>query len=169
MKKRPFQNRRWVAWLLSMAFVLLTLPSGASWQCLDGHTCPPNCTMQQSGGQSQPSGSLPVPSCCLSRSSPSAAKIHCALCSTARAANSQLQTRCTSPVCVLRIQAKPDSSLQATHAPFVVDTTAILLPVPTYILIPEATASVSFGSSRAPPDRVVARLSAPRAPPAQLL
>ena len=166
---RSLYNRSGVAWLLSMAFVLMTLPSGASWQCLDGHLCPPGCTMQHRGQDAASGGSSTLRSCCLTHKSENAKRARCALCSTARPEHSQLKERCTSPVCVLRIQAKPDASTP-THVPFVVDldTTAILLPVSTLVLLPEETASLSFGSPRAPPGRVPACLRSPRAPPVLL-
>lgn len=166
MKRRSLHNRRWVAWLLSMAFVLMTLPSGASWQCLDGHPCPPGCTMQHRGGNPDAKGSASPHACCLPQTSANAGAAHCALCASARPEHAQIKERCTSPICVLRVQAKPDISTPApVHFVLDFDTTAILLPVSSPMLVPEETASVSFGSPRAPPDRFVVRLHSPRAPP----
>lgn len=171
MKILSLYNRKGVAWFLSVAFVLMATVSGASWQCLDGHLCPPGCTMQQSGGKVKSSGSVSVPSCCVSHgSSPQVHRSPCALCAAAHASNSQLKARCTSSVCVLRMQAKPDSSLQAMHSPLVLDTASVLLPAPGYVLVPEETAALSFGSARAPPpDQAIVRLFSPRAPPARII
>jgi len=168
MKKRSLHNRRGIVWLLSVAFVLMAMGSGASWQCLDGHPCPPGCTMLHMREKTQAKGSSSPHACCVQQDSANAGTAHCAFCSTARSTNTQMEERCTSPICVLRIQAKPDVTTQA-HIHFVFDTAAILLPVIEPVLIPEATGSVSFGSSRAPPDQVVIRLSSPRAPPVWLI
>jgi hypothetical protein len=39
------QNRRWAGWLLTLAFVFMTLPAHFGWQCLDGTPCPVKCPM----------------------------------------------------------------------------------------------------------------------------
>jgi hypothetical protein len=170
MRKRPFQNRRWVAWLLSMAFALMTLPSGASWQCLDGHACPPGCTMQHIGENAKAKGPASPRACCLPQNSKNTGAVRCALCSSAGSKYSQTKERCTSPVCVLRAKNKPDiSAITHVHFVFDVDTNAILLPLPSPILVPEETVFLSFGSPRAPPDRVIVRLYSPRAPPVWLV
>jgi len=164
MRRRSLYNRRWVAWLLSIAFVLMTLPSRATWQCLDGHACPPDCTMQHMGENAQCS---PSPhACCLSQSSKGTGGVHCALCSGAGSKNAQIKERCTSPVCVLRTISKPDISAAATvHFVFECDKNAILLPLPSLVIVPEETVFLSFGTPRAPPNRVIVRLYSPRAPP----
>ena len=164
MRARSLHNCRGFAWILSIAFVLMATVSGASWQCLDGHPCPPGCTMQHRGEQTKANGPDAPHACCTAHAVPSAGPPRCALCSTARPKNAHLKARCTSPVCVLRTQVKPDVGTQ-THAPFALDVTAVLFAAPAYVLVSEETGSVSFGSSRAPPDRGVVRLSSPRAPP----
>ena len=169
MKERSLYNLRGCAWFLSVVFVLMATVSGASWQCLDGHPCPPGCTMQQSEQQNRSDrAAAPLRACCVSHRSAQNAPVHCTLCSTAHAANSQFKVRCTSPICVLRTQMKPDADTH-TSVPFVLDAAVTLpLPVPIYVLLPEETGSVSFGSSRAPPQGVVVCPSAPRAPPIRL-
>jgi len=155
-------NRRGVAWLLCVAFILMASVSGASWQCPDGHACPPGCTMQH-GGEKANGASSPH-ACCMPQNSRNPGAAHCPLCSTASAANTQIKERCTSPICVLHVKAKPPINTRA-QVHFVLDTTTILLPASSRVVAPEETRSLSFGSSRAPPDRVVVRLSSPRAPP----
>lgn len=162
MKRRSLHNQRGIAWLLSMAFVLLTLPSGASWQCLDGHPCPTGCTMQHREGN----GAASPRACCMARKGAHAGTAPCALCSSARPGHSQINEGCTSPICVLRVKAKPEiSALAHVHFVFDLDMTAILLPVSSPVLLPEETASLYYSSPRAPPDRVVVRIHSPRAPP----
>ena len=168
MRERSLYNLRGGAWLLSVVFVLMATVSGASWQCLDGHPCPPGCTMQHRGDPVTTNGSASGHACCAPHSSPNTGKAHCVLCSAARPNSSQVKARCTSPVCVLRTQMKPDVSVQA-HAFVVFDITAVLPAVPVYVLVPEVTGSISFGSSRAPPDRLIVRFSSPRAPPVSLI
>lgn len=94
-------NRRWIGLLLAMALVVLTLPSHASWQCLDGTRCPLNCPMLRA-----------VPSdhntCMLKMS------VHCSMCTAHIAALSQKNrtVHCTSLPCVLRVAEQPASSLK---------------------------------------------------------
>ncbi len=165
MRGRSLPNRRGVAWLLSVAFILMASVSGASWQCLDGHACPSGCTMQRVGAGTHGNASLPA--CCRPRQSGGMGMAHCALCSSASPKHAQMRERCTSPVCVLRVQVKPDINTQA-HFHFVFDTTAVLLPCAAPALLPEQAAPLTFGSPRAPPGRMVLRPSSPRAPPTLL-
>lgn len=167
MRRRFLPNRRWVGWLLSIAFVLMTLSSEASWQCLDGHACPPGCTMQHTDGDVK-HASMPR-ACCLLRNSKGTGAVHCALCAGAGPEYARGKERCTSPICVLRVKQKPEIS-RATPAYFAfdLDTNTILLPIPAPVLIPEEMVPLSFGSPRAPPERIVVRPSSPRAPPVLL-
>ena len=160
---RPLiHNRKVVVWLLSAAFILMNTASGASWQCLDGHACPPGCTMQHIGTSSK--GSTSIHACCLRQMNPNAVSLHCALCSSASPQHSRIKERCTSPVCVLHIQAKPDIS---THSQFhfIDDAAVIPLQLQPQVDIPIETITLSYGSPRAPPDRLVLLPSSPRAPP----
>ena len=166
MSTGSIHNRKWLAWLLSAAFVLMTLPSVATWQCLDGHACPPGCTMQHMGENAKANGSSSPRSCCLLKNSKEDGSQHCALCTSANSKNSLVKERCTSPMCVLRTIEKPDSSATVgAHFVFHLDTNSVLLPAASYTLVPEETVTISFGSSRAPPDRLFVRVSSPRAPP----
>jgi hypothetical protein len=161
-------KRRGVAWLLCVAFVWMASVSGASWQCLDGHPCPPGCAMLHRGNPQDAKGASSLPSCCVSQDRPDVGAAHCSLCATVRSNHPRVQERCTSPHCVLRVNAKPDVNTSA-HLHFAVDTTTVPLPTPLYLVVPEATDSLTFSSSRAPPERVVIRLSSPRAPPVWLI
>lgn len=150
-----------------MAFVIMALPTGGAWQCLDGHPCPPDCTMQKVSGSLN--GSASALECCLPQKSKVSLSAHCTLCSSARPEDSQIKERCTSPVCVLRIRATPDMSAPVyVHFAFDFDTNAILLPAPAPTLVFEETTAPSFTSPRAPPIRLIIRLSPPRAPPVLL-
>ncbi|MCX6382592.1 MAG: hypothetical protein NT023_24455 [Armatimonadetes bacterium] len=167
MRSNLLHNRKWVAWLLCMAFVIMALPSGGAWQCLDGHPCPDDCAMQKAGESSK--GSVSALECCLPQRIKVASKAHCTLCSSARPEDSQIKERCTSPVCVLRVRATPDMSAPAhVYFAFDFDTNAILLPTPAPALVFEETTAPSFPSPRAPPVRLIIRLSPPRAPPVLL-
>lgn len=167
MKRRLRHNRRGIAWLLSVAFVLMATASGTSWQCLDGHPCPPGCTMQHLGEHAQETRASALPACCQPQQNAKASAEHCALCSTARATNTRVTEACTSSICVLRIKAKPDLTAPV-HLLFLFDSPAILLPGPAPLLVAQETDVLAFGSPRAPPERRVLRLTSPRAPPVLL-
>jgi hypothetical protein len=162
-------KRRWAGWFLSLLLLTMSLSAQASWQCLDGHLCPPGCTMQHGAQQPGAQGAASVPACCLPRNGAKAAgaAMHCSLCAQARPGHSRIKERCTSPVCVLRVQARPDVAPQS-HVLLVFDTTAILLSYFEPITVPEETAPRFFGAPRAPPDRIVVRLCSSRAPPVLL-
>ncbi|HLJ57173.1 MAG TPA: hypothetical protein VKT77_19200 [Chthonomonadaceae bacterium] len=150
-----------------MAFAVWALPSGAAWQCLDGHACPPGCTMQRvgSGSASRAPGSLPA--CCGSHAG--APGGHCPLCSGARPQHARMSGQCTSPVCVLRVQAKPDVTTGSHFHPAVVFALVAALPPPVApIPAPESPSPATFSSPRAPPERPAAPPRSPRAPPSLL-
>jgi hypothetical protein len=167
MKRLSFHNQRWTAWLLSVAFGLMASVSQASWQCLDGHPCPPGCTMQHMGEAANRNPSAPRPACCVSReSTPARAAGHCAKCADAKPSNSRIKGGCTSPICVKRIADKPHAS-GPVHVDLIFDfdSTAVLLPEPAHALAPEAAAVIRSSPPRAPPGRTVVSLYSPRAPP----
>ena len=163
MKRRTFANRRGIAWLLSVAFLLMAVASGASWQCLDGHPCPPECVMLHQEDSAQAHSASP-PACCIPKEKIASGAPHCALCSKASPANTRIQEGCTSPGCVLRIQARPDI-LSQSHFYFGFDTATLLLPNTLCVPAPKMTGAVSFRSPRAPPNPGIVRITSPRAPP----
>ncbi|HLK60964.1 MAG TPA: hypothetical protein VKU00_30650 [Chthonomonadaceae bacterium] len=103
MKPRLSFNRRLMGWLLTLSLCVLTLPSGASWQCLNGTPCPLDCPMLR--GASAPGSAI----CTV------APKGHCARCQSAPAVPTLVsisgKATCSSSPCVLRFQSKPDTAL----------------------------------------------------------
>ena len=104
MTSRVQNNRRWIGWLLTLAMIVLAMPSGASWQCLDGTPCPANCPMLRESSSRTASCATPLGK-------------HCSLCASRTAAvitspyhGSALS--CTSPKCVVRVSERPASTLQ---------------------------------------------------------
>jgi hypothetical protein len=93
-------NQRLTAWLLTLTLLLVALPSGASWQCLDGTPCPPDCPMLAKNRTEKPS-------CQGTKSS------HCEACPTAPVVIPQQQTLAVCPLsqCVLKVQAQPEVAL----------------------------------------------------------
>ena len=166
MRLRLLKNKRWVSWLLTVAFALMATVSRASWQCPDGHPCPPGCTMQHAGAS--PVGrARSLHACCLAPLP--AAKPggpHCPLCAVARPSHAHLTEQCTSPLCELHVKAKPFASVPS-HADYVFDieVPGILLSHASPVPAPEVTVIAAFGAPRAPPNRSVVRPPAPRAPP----
>jgi hypothetical protein len=153
MQKRQPLNRRLTAWLLMAALVFSVASSGASWQCLDGHPCPPGCKMTSN------------PTAASTRSCCQTAKKNCPMCAGASAApHSGVRMGCTSPICVVRFKDKPDALKQAVVR-FHVELEAVVLPPTPVLIAPEMTASVYAGSPRAPPRHIVTRSCSPRAPP----
>jgi hypothetical protein len=167
MRRKSLHKFRLAAWLVSLAFALLALPTGAAWQCLDGHACPPGCTMQRLGLEAAARSPGSLPACC--RPHAGAPAQRCPLCSGARPQHARLKGRCTSPVCVLRIQAKPDVMSQApVH--FVLDFHAAVAqpPAAASVPAPELGEALAFSAPRAPPGRTARLLVSPRAPPTLL-
>lgn len=99
-------NRIVWSWLVVLALLMMTLPSGASWQCLNGTPCPANCPMLRD------QKAVKALSCV------SPATAHCSHCApsslaTHVAGRQKLKSVCATPVCVLRYSSHPTSSL--TH------------------------------------------------------
>ena len=154
MKLSCLTTRRLGAWLLVLVLLCVTLPSGASWRCLNGTPCPPNCPMLRGKLTSAPTGT------CVKTA-------HCSLCPTTAHTLSVLNTgsttSCTTPQCVLRIDSKPDSTLTTKQivylpllalpppimdVPVVVVEPRMVLP-PTVCLLPQRFFSPHLG--RSPP------------------
>jgi hypothetical protein len=167
MQGRLLNNHRWAAWVLCAAFVLMSVVSRASWQCLDGHPCPPGCTMQHDGAAGKGASSQ---ACCVAGSERSrSAAAACKLCATATPKHKSSES-CTSPICVKHIQAKPHVTQAFSHFDFVFDfdSTAILLPAPSPVLVAEVTTLEISAPPRGPPGAIQLRLHSPRGPPVLL-
>ncbi len=137
MTSRTQNNRRWIGWLLTLAMVVLALPSGASWQCLDGTPCPANCPMLRAS-------SSRTASCATSSGK------HCSLCTPRAAAlitspHHGSAIACTSPKCVVRVSERPASTLQQ-GVKFHVPLLALPPPAPVQFtfVISETTLLISF-------------------------
>ena len=133
MKPRRLNNQRLVAWLLMLALLFVALPSGASWQCLNGRLCSQNCPMLAQGVQS-------APTCAASVS------FRCAKClpDVTLAAPTEAIGRCPQSQCVLRAQSKPDAAL--THKIAFSIPLLALPPPPAQVLtvFADETAQISF-------------------------
>lgn len=147
MKTRNRQSHGWFAWALVLALVGVTSSSGASWQCPDGHLCPPGCRMS---AHSPADAGQEAPEC-----------EHCKLAAKAKASISS--AGCTSPNCVLRVSPKPDS-LTAAKVFLAIDTTAFL-PAPAVAPRLSASTSPSFSLAPLPPRAGGTSPHSPRAPP----
>lgn len=128
-------NRRGIGWLLTLALLVLTLPSGASWQCLDGTPCPHDCPM--------PHGTQ-TPSVAVSTTTQASTCIHCTACPS-NAAISLPQTpgkstNCTTSQCVLRVSEQPVSVVQSGVE---IPAPLLALPPPPVVVCPVNVASTS--------------------------
>lgn len=123
MELRRTQKRRGMGWLLALALLVLAVPSGASWQCLNGTPCPSDCPMLRGIRTS-------LPQCAAD------AAVHCSRCHPAgpmiSALSSHGQVFCTTPQCVLRVNTKPAATLRQKQA----------VPLPLLALPPPAPVSV---------------------------
>jgi hypothetical protein len=152
-------NRKLWGWLLALALLVMTLPSGASWQCLNGTPCPANCPMLKSSTKAS------VQNCAAP-----AASAHCSHCSAAspaaRVTGNQHRVACTTPVCVLRYSSQPTISLTNKQ---ILTLPLLALPPPS----PVAAAPVKAASVPVPttlsfyPQRFL-RPTSGRAPPVWL-
>ena len=166
MAKIKSHKQRWIAFLLSMVVMMTALPSLASWQCPDGHLCPPNCQMQHGAF---PTGNFDSHSCCKIQKRADSGKASCGLCKNAKTKHAQLKTGCTSSTCVLRMQSKSEMVAVSTfHFTSVSDAPATLPLFTASVVAIEATKSLVFSSPRAPPGRLIPSLSPARAPPVLL-
>ena len=167
MKRRRPNSYKWIAWILCTAFLAMSVVSQASWQCLDGHPCPPGCSMQHQG--EVPKGAAPH-ACCVARPDrPRPGSTACSLCASAAPSHGSSVKRCTSPICVKHLKAKPHVSAPP-HFDFVYDfdSTAILLPQPTPLPLLTVSGPIVSSPPRAPPGRAVVCSYSPRGPPALL-
>ena len=98
-------NRRGMGWALTFAIFVMASASSASWQCLDGTPCAPDCKMLHSVVARASACAVPVAP-------------HCSHCPTASVAVQSIaqaggsSCSCTTPHCVLRSTDRPVSSLQ---------------------------------------------------------
>ena len=166
MKTSCLNNRRWIAFFLSLAVMFMTLPSGASWQCPDGHVCAPDCLMQH--GDAPKRGGTPH-ACCKIQKNAGGGASSCDLCKNSKSKHAQLKSGCTSNACILRMQAKSDViATSIFHFNSDSDAPATLPSFANLNVAIEATRPLTFSSPRAPPDRLIVSLSSPRAPPIRL-
>jgi hypothetical protein len=104
MRLMRTDNRKVWSWFLVLALLVMTLPSRASWQCLNGTPCPANCPMLSWGHKTD-----------TTLNCASSAAAHCAHCTTGSFASSatgrRLRSVCATPVCILRYSSQPTSSL----------------------------------------------------------
>lgn len=157
MVKFTKNNRRWISALLTMATMFMSTASGASWQCPDGHLCPPGCKMMQPESQGK---AVKVRACCLESSQ-----------SGVKAAPSQTVRSCTvslgckSSRCVLRYLSKPDVRTSPTSLSIPMDVQAILPVFALPIIISDSKTCLYALPPRAPPRNGFIFLHSPRAPP----
>ena len=147
MMMHSLSNRRWIGILLTFALLFVALPSGASWQCLDGTPCPDNCPMLSS--------SRPIAGSCANVSG-----MHCSLCASQAAvcvphrahlvvsghsgrAFSERLLSCPTSHCVLRAAERPASVLQS-GVEFPAPLLALPPPSPFVSSLPCLSSSISF-------------------------
>lgn len=166
MAKRGLHNYRWIASLLALAVMLMSSASGASWQCPDGHLCPPNCTMQHPGHKS---GTLSnaLKACCIAKKAASDAPLINETTSKSFSARDAIHESCTSSVCVFKAAVKSEANAPTySHFSFDFNCVSLLLIFDSPVIFPEKTVCLFFRTLRAPPFSAVLCLSTPRAPPA---
>lgn len=160
MTSRMQNNRRWIGWLLTLATIVLAMPPGASWQCLDGTPCPSNCPMLWASRSHMASCAAP-------------SGMHCSLCAPRATVARQPYRRgsamsCTSPKCVARVSERPVSTLQQGvefHVPLLA-----LPPPPVHFtfVVNETTIPVSFPIRLFFYPQCFLRPASGRAPPASV-
>lgn len=166
MAKRGLHNYRWIASLLALAVMLMSSASGASWQCPDGHLCPPNCTMQHPGHKSRPSSNA-LKACCIAKKAASDSTPLCETSSKSFSAHDAFHESCTSSVCVFKAAVKSEANAPTyLHFSFDFDGASLPITFDAPVVAPEKTVCLCFSSLRAPPLNAVLCLSTPRAPPA---
>ena len=137
MQSLIWHNRRLTAGLLILAFLVMALPSGASWQCMDGKPCDADCKM--------PHGATPRASDSVVSFEP-----HCSHCPTdSVAALTSISYKdshcsCTTPQCVLRVFEHPASSLQEGMKVFA---PMLALSPPAIIVSPVAVETASIATT----------------------
>jgi hypothetical protein len=154
MPRNSPHNRRWLAWILTIALLAASVVSNASWQCLDGKLCPSGCPMFRAASSH------------CSACAPKAER--CPMCrppvSLAPAAGSRVA--CTSASCVLRISERPAARLQGA-----LQIVPALLPQPPPVvaeLEPSAAPVVVPAEQDVFPERSL-RPSSGRSPPVSSL
>lgn len=136
MQSLIWHSRKLVAWLLTLALLVIALPSGASWQCQDGTPCPSDCKMHH--------GATPRASDSVVSFEP-----HCSRCPTGSVAAltsigyEDSNCSCTAPQCLLRVSERPASSLQEGMKFFA---QMLTLPLPVIIDSPFAVETASIAT-----------------------
>ena len=158
---RFWNNRRLLPLLLVLSIVSMATASGASWQCLDGHKCPPGCTMLHESSSSSEKPEAVHHACCLETPKATSGSS----CPNRESLTGpKLKKGCTSPTCVLRIMAKPDAAA-SPHVTVLSPDVAVLVPLVPTSVITEETKALFVSSPRAPPRSGICRLLSSRAPP----
>lgn len=100
MKPRTSYHQRLIAWLFTLTLLVMTLPSHASWQCINGTPCPPKCPMLTAGDTTERT-CLPLP------------QPHCPMCpsETVAKGTSSSATLCPTSQCILKIRTQAEATL----------------------------------------------------------
>ena len=93
-------QKRLYAWLFVLTLLMTALPSGASWQCLNGTPCPPHCPQLQQASQPTQCRMASMPSCCGT-----------SFALAATGGRSHIAGNCPLSRCVFQMQAKPTAIL----------------------------------------------------------
>lgn len=106
MGYRRLNNRRGIGWLLTLALLAMGLPSGATWQCLNGTPCPANCPMLRGGAAKRADRST------VQRATESPRCSHCVAEARLPGIASHAPTpACSTPGCVLLVHGHTPAAL----------------------------------------------------------
>jgi hypothetical protein len=152
MDLRLVHNRKWLCYLLMLALLALALPPRASWQCLNGAPCPPDCPMLR-GGLAAVAARCAMPSSaadhCARCAMTSGAAGHCSRCAAAPVTSLTAQGVqvgvCATQQCVLRLHAQATASL--THKQ-IFTLPLLALPPPVYVAVAPVRTFAPFISIR---------------------
>lgn len=161
MTRHRNNHRRWAGWLLTLALLVMAMPSGASWQCLNGTPCPNDCPMLHKNNEAS------VQNCSMS----SVAAPHCSHCPTAPAvllpAHKTHGTTCTTPQCVVRV--RPHSTISLADKQ-ILTLPMLALPPPSQVMaVPTASVGLSTPIALVFYPQRFLRPCAGRAPPFRLV
>jgi hypothetical protein len=159
MRRRLKDNRKWAGWLLTLALLVMAMPSGAAWQCLSGTPCPNDCPMlhneNAAAGQSDSLSRVPAS--------------HCSDCPTVPVAlttHKSHETINTTPQCVLRVPFHSTVSLAEKQ---ILTLPMLALPPPFQVMaVPTASVRLSTPTALVFYPQCFLRPYAGRAPPFRL-
>ena len=135
MRSRFLSNRKWASLLLAFALVIMALPAGASWQCLNGTPCLRGCPMLRVARSASPRHAASASERC-SRCQNPVSSFHAAF--TAGAAASVCGSSC-----VLRAQTRPAAAL-SDKTTLILPLLALPPPAPRFVFPPAKTAVISM-------------------------